>query len=260
MPKELPGFYYDAEKNRYFPLKGPIPGSASASSRASSSSSAANAQKPSSSTKDAQDRKASMRCRARKASKLIHARELNGNAIITSKKGKHTFMQQFLELHASQPQVWKYENTKMVGDGALEQTRTSIQTPEGVEEGDVLITGSINGSLSLFEVGKVGERFVNGVKCIPDRVWPFSKEGRAESSKPPLSLWRSALASIHWSSAISCIKLCGEYSAHTDDSLNVQKALYPAPVSDFISVSYLGIKQMMFSKWSLPKVLSNGFI
>ncbi|KAL0352633.1 UNVERIFIED_CONTAM: hypothetical protein Sangu_0844600 [Sesamum angustifolium] len=27
MPKDLPGFYYDAEKNRYFPYKGPIPGS-----------------------------------------------------------------------------------------------------------------------------------------------------------------------------------------------------------------------------------------
>lgn len=33
---ELPGFYYDAQKNRYFPIKGPIPGS----SRASSSSTA----------------------------------------------------------------------------------------------------------------------------------------------------------------------------------------------------------------------------
>jgi len=26
---ELPGFYYDPEKNRYFPIKGPIPGSSS---------------------------------------------------------------------------------------------------------------------------------------------------------------------------------------------------------------------------------------
>lgn len=24
---DLPGFYYDPEKNRYFPIKGPIPGS-----------------------------------------------------------------------------------------------------------------------------------------------------------------------------------------------------------------------------------------
>lgn len=34
---DLPGFYYDAQKNRYFPLKGPIPGC----SRTSSSSSSA---------------------------------------------------------------------------------------------------------------------------------------------------------------------------------------------------------------------------
>lgn len=31
---DLPGFYYDAEKNRYFPIKGPIPGSSRASSSA----------------------------------------------------------------------------------------------------------------------------------------------------------------------------------------------------------------------------------
>ncbi|KAG6490198.1 hypothetical protein ZIOFF_051483 [Zingiber officinale] len=27
LPKDIPGFYYDSEKNRYFPTKGPIPGS-----------------------------------------------------------------------------------------------------------------------------------------------------------------------------------------------------------------------------------------
>lgn len=35
---ELPGFYYDAEKNRYFPTKGPIPGSRRVTTAASSSS------------------------------------------------------------------------------------------------------------------------------------------------------------------------------------------------------------------------------
>ena len=29
---DLPGFYYDKEKNRYFPIKGPIPGSSRSSS------------------------------------------------------------------------------------------------------------------------------------------------------------------------------------------------------------------------------------
>lgn len=33
---DLPGYYYDAQKNRYFPLKGPIPGSSHASSSSSS--------------------------------------------------------------------------------------------------------------------------------------------------------------------------------------------------------------------------------
>lgn len=38
---DLPGFYYDKEKNRYFPIKGPIPGSSR-----SSSSTSASAQEP----------------------------------------------------------------------------------------------------------------------------------------------------------------------------------------------------------------------
>ena len=29
---DLPGFYFDKEKNRYFPIKGPIPGSSRSSS------------------------------------------------------------------------------------------------------------------------------------------------------------------------------------------------------------------------------------
>nr|POF01773.1 hypothetical protein CFP56_06159 [Quercus suber] len=39
MPQHLPGFYYDKEKNHYFPIKGPIPS-------ASRSSSVATAQEP----------------------------------------------------------------------------------------------------------------------------------------------------------------------------------------------------------------------
>ena len=29
---DLPGFYFDKEKNRYFPIKGPMPGSSRSSS------------------------------------------------------------------------------------------------------------------------------------------------------------------------------------------------------------------------------------
>lgn len=214
MPQELPGFYYDAEKNRYFPLKGPIPGS----SRASSST--ANAQKPC--AKDTRESNACTRPRKR-ISKLIQARELHGN-VITSKKGKHNFMQEYLEFHVSQPVVWKYQETNMIGNSALEQVHTHVHTPEGAAETDILITGSVNGSLSFFQVGKVGEHFVNGVKCIPDRVWPFSEEDRADRNRTSPPLWRSAGASIQLSSAISCIKLCGKY-LHMDDSLPVRQAL-----------------------------------
>lgn len=40
MAAEIPGFYYDEEKNRYFPVKGPIPGSKSIRKASCASSSA----------------------------------------------------------------------------------------------------------------------------------------------------------------------------------------------------------------------------
>ncbi|KAK3219364.1 hypothetical protein Dsin_013334 [Dipteronia sinensis] len=71
MPQEIPGYYYDAEKNRYFPIGGPnIPGT----SRPSSSNTAAALQPPSISIL------ASNYCGTRaRTYKLLQNRELNGN-------------------------------------------------------------------------------------------------------------------------------------------------------------------------------------
>lgn len=44
-------------------------------------------------------------------------------------------------------QVWKYRRTDKIGISALEQLRVDVQTLEGQSETDVLLTGSINGSL-----------------------------------------------------------------------------------------------------------------
>ncbi|EEF32267.1 hypothetical protein RCOM_0128070 [Ricinus communis] len=172
--KELAGFYYDAEKNRYFPLKGPIPGS-------SSSSSKNNAQKPSS--KPTQGINFCGRTRVR-TSKLLQGRELNGN-IIDFNKGKCNFMEEVLKKQASQPMVWKYQGTEKMADGALDQMHIHLQTPEGQTEVDVLVTGGTDGSLSLFEVGKSGQQFHNGLQFIPDRVGPVIEETKAECSKTP---------------------------------------------------------------------------
>lgn len=201
MPQELPGFYYDKEKNRYFPLKGPIPGS----SRSSSSSN--NAKKPS--TNNTQESNFCRRTGVR-ISKLLQGRELNGN-VITSSKGKCDFMEEVLKIQASQPVVWKYRSTEKIADSAMDQIHIDIHTAEGQTEANVLITGGVNGSLSLFEVGKVGEHN-HGVECIPDRMWPVVEEKRAECGKDPGCIWRPPGASLHMSSNISCIKMCGKYS------------------------------------------------
>lgn len=201
MPQELPGFYYDKEKNRYFPLKGPIPGS----SRSSSSSN--NAKKPS--TNNTQESNFCRRTGVR-ISQLLQGRELNGN-VITSSKGKCDFMEEFLKIQASQPVVWKYRSTEKIADSAMDQIHIDIHTAEGQTEANVLITGGVNGSLSLFEVGKVGEHN-HGVECIPDRMWPVVEEKRAECGKDPGCIWRPPGASLHMSSNISCIKMCGKHS------------------------------------------------
>eukprot|EP00257_Ricinus_communis_P021867 XP_015581441.1 uncharacterized protein LOC8268045 isoform X1 [Ricinus communis] len=213
--KELAGFYYDAEKNRYFPLKGPIPGS-------SSSSSKNNAQKPSS--KPTQGINFCGRTRVR-TSKLLQGRELNGN-IIDFNKGKCNFMEEVLKKQASQPMVWKYQGTEKMADGALDQMHIHLQTPEGQTEVDVLVTGGTDGSLSLFEVGKSGQQFHNGLQFIPDRVGPVIEETKAECSKTPERIWRPIGASLHMRSNISCINLSGKHSPYAvGDGFSIQHGL-----------------------------------
>ncbi|XP_059437328.1 uncharacterized protein LOC132170380 isoform X3 [Corylus avellana] len=216
MPQDLPGFYYDAEKNRYFPIKGPIPGSSRASS---SSSSSAAAQKPTPKSTRVLGRRTGLR-----ASKLLHLRELFGN-IIPFSKGKCSFKEEFQKIQISQPVVWKYSETDKIVDGALEQIHIDVQTPEGQTETDVLLTGGANGSLSFVEVGKVRQHFDYGVKCMPDRVWPLIKENDAEFVRIPGHIQRLAGASLQMSSNISCIKLFRKHSSTMDDSSNIQEAL-----------------------------------
>ncbi|KAM3324102.1 DDB1 and CUL4-associated factor 4 isoform X1 [Capsicum chacoense] len=202
MPKELPGFYYDGEKNRYFPIKGPIPGS----------SKKRKSPPPTISTKQRDKGK----CMKSRSNKLLHVRELCGK-VIASRKGKLNFQMEYLKKKASYPLIWKYDGTHKVVDSALEHLTIDLNMPEGLLETDILLTGGMNGSLCLFEVGEVGQEFNQGVKCLPDRVWPL-KDGYAEGSyDSPGHVWRPPGAFVHMSSNISCIKM---YQKH------------PAPISD----------------------------
>lgn len=203
MPKELPGFYYDAEKNRYFPIKGPIPGS----------SKKRKSPPPIVSTKERDKGK----CMKSRSNKLLHVRELCGK-VIASRKGKLNFQTEFLKKQASYPLIWKYDGTQRVVDSALEHLTVDLNMPEGLLETDVLLTGGMNGSLCLFEVGKVGQEFNQGVKCLPDRVWPLKAgygEGYCDS---PRHVWRPPGAFVHMPSNISCIKMSPKHPASISDA------------------------------------------
>ncbi|XP_022748887.1 uncharacterized protein LOC111298445, partial [Durio zibethinus] len=216
MPQaELPGLYYDAEKNRYFPIKPRIPGSFSQSHASQfqknplSSSIQATKLRPHTSTS---------------TSRLLHLRELNSDAF-NFDRGRYSFQEEFLKLLASKPVVQRYRGTVNISDSALEQTQIDVQTPEGQIETDVLLAGSIDGSLSFLKVGKFGQHFDYGVTYIPDHVWPSTKV-EAESNKTPMCMWRSPAASLRISSRISCIRLSENQSFFTNnDDSKVQHAL-----------------------------------
>lgn len=213
MPQELPGFYYDAEKNRYFPIKGPIPGTSRSSSTA--------AQKPISKQPT---RATNSSLTGATTSKLLQARELRGNVFSLS-KGKCNFKEEFQKRLISQPVVWRYEATNQTGDITLEQIELNVQTPEGQFRTDVLLTGSVNGFFSLFEVGNVGQHAHDTVKFIPSCVWPRIKDNKTESSKAPEHIWRLNKASILMPSSVSCIKLFGKHPSCATDGGSVRHAL-----------------------------------
>ncbi|XP_062082889.1 uncharacterized protein LOC133789153 isoform X2 [Humulus lupulus] len=212
MPQDLPGFYYDAEKNRYFPCKGPIPGSASASSSKSST-------KPI--TKEIKlSRKNEVR-----TSKLLQVRELFGN-LISLNKGKCNFKEEFRKTRASDPKVWKYFRTEKIGDSALERIHVDVQLSEGQTKTDVLLAGGINGSLSFSDVGNVRQQFDHGLQSVPYCVWPITRGDETKRSGSPEHIWRGSGASLQMSSNISCIKTLRKNSSSTmEDGGSIQHAM-----------------------------------
>ncbi|OMO68874.1 hypothetical protein CCACVL1_19784 [Corchorus capsularis] len=213
MPQELPGFYYDAEKNRYFPIKPRIPGSSSNASQSQKN--------PLSNSIDPEATKLYPNTGA-SVSRLLCLRELNGNAF-TFDRGRHSFEEEFHKLQASKPVVWRYRDTVNMTNSALEQAQISVQTPEGETETDVLLAGSIDGSLSFLKVGKFGVHSDYGVIYVPDHVWP---SGRPKSNEKPGHIWMHPSTSLEMSSRISCIRLPEKRPFFTnDDDFRVRQAL-----------------------------------
>ncbi|XP_028751842.1 uncharacterized protein LOC114711591 [Neltuma alba] len=212
-PKELPGFYYDAEKNRYFPIKGPIPGS----SRSSSAKLGPKKPIPRSTQERSPCRKP-----LKKTSKLLLARELSGN-IIMSYRWKCNFREELQKTQASQPVVWKYQRTDRIDISALEQINIDVETFEGVVKTDVLLSGNLNGSLRFFEVRK--EQAID-ITWMPDRVKNYAKGKTYKHDEVPAPVVANYGGLIEKPSRISCIRLGPRFSSHADEGPIVRHVLF----------------------------------
>ncbi|CAN1225703.1 DDB1- and CUL4-associated factor 4 [Linum grandiflorum] len=194
MPQELPGFYYDAVKNRYFPLKGRIPGS---------SSSFPDSQNPKK-AKTSQDQNI---CRSRvRTHRLIQGRELNGN-VVSVGKSKYNFVHEYEKTQASQPTVWRYQGSlNLACDAGLDETTISTQTSDGLVDREVLVAGSQNCGLSIIDVNKDEQHFDRVPDSVmPDRVWPAAVSKKTGCSKAPeqVGVWLTYFLD----SAISSVKV-----------------------------------------------------
>ncbi|KAL2340122.1 hypothetical protein Fmac_008062 [Flemingia macrophylla] len=196
--RELPGFYYDPEKNRYFPIKGPIPGSSSKPKTTLKSP-----QTPSNQVQE--NGRSCCRKLKNRTSKLLQARELDGHRVIASHNCKWNIAEEFRKIHASKPVVWKFRGADKIGISAMEHLRFDVQTPHGQTQTDILLTGNINGSLSFSEVGRVGQYLDGGTQWMADCVKNYA-EGKTVEHELLGPVSRPNRAALLMPSQISCIR------------------------------------------------------
>ncbi|KAG4946374.1 hypothetical protein JHK87_042381 [Glycine soja] len=219
-PKELPGFYYDPEKNRYFPIKGPIPGSSSKPKTPALNS-------PQTSSNQESGGSCCRKLRNRTLSKLLQARELDGHSVVISRYCRSNFTEEFRKMQASRPVVWKYRGTDGMRITALEHLRVDVQTSEGQTETDVLLTGSTNGSMSFSQVGGVGRNYDGGTKWRADCVKNYVKGRTDEHNEVLKPVFKPNRAALLMSSRISSIRLGPKCSSHAvNDGHIVGRALF----------------------------------
>lgn len=215
--KELPGLYFDPEKNRYFPIKGPIPGLKRPSCSSISDES-------SDKNKKHQIDKARRRD-IMKPLELLQFRELLGTNIMSNGR-RYKFKQEYEKLQASHPQVWKYQRTNRAADGALEQMHCILRTPEGLKESSVLLAGSLTGSFRLYAVGSVGQCFNPSSRRIPEPVCPDGTKCESRDNTSLGGIWSAPEVSRSFSSDVSCVRKIGKRCPDlADDASSSQRAL-----------------------------------
>ncbi|GER46202.1 transducin/WD40 repeat-like superfamily protein, partial [Striga asiatica] len=207
---EIPGFYYDPEKNRYFPCKGPIPGSSS--------------KPPIPPPSD--DRKADdgLCKRFKLRPELLKARELCGDVVSFGKR-KLNFQAEYRKRHVSQPVVWKYRGTKRMANISLEHGVADVILPDGVVESDILLSGGMIGLL-VFQVGKNRQEFGSTRIYKVDSVWPHNSDQMPRHKELLRHLGGYRGAGQPMSSDVSCVVASRNSSQQTDDTMS-KHFVYP---------------------------------
>lgn len=129
-----------------------------------------------------------------------------GGGVIFSNKRKSTFMRQCQYAQASQPMVWKYKGTALVADKALEELYVTIQTPIGLKESKVLVTGSMNGIVRLYGLGTAIANIEDEMEFLPEPAWTPLVKQNAPVNSALASIWSSETAFSKFLSSVTCIK------------------------------------------------------
>ncbi|KAL8034010.1 hypothetical protein ABFX02_13G193000 [Erythranthe guttata] len=206
MPKELPGFYYDEEKNRYFPYKGPIPGSSRKPPPI----------RPSSDPKQQADDL----CQTFKIRPgLLHAREFCGNVIYSFKK-KLSFQAEYQKRHASQPTIWKYKRTKKMANISLGHVVADVILPHGLEERDILLSCGAHGLVCVFQAANFRQEINSADMYEVDRVRPLNLDQTPRQTELLRELGSSFGSTSYLTSDISCLAMLGKSSLTTDGTMS----------------------------------------
>ncbi|KAM0943753.1 putative transcription factor WD40-like family [Dioscorea sansibarensis] len=193
----LPGFYFDPEKNRYFPIKGPIPGTKRSASASLDSVS---------DQKDHDHTSITGRRTRLRASELLQLRELNGRNV-TSGNLRYDFIQDYQKFKASNPLVWIYHRTANAAGTGVEQLHGVVQTPTGLERSSLLVAGSMSGCARIYVVGEAGRHLDNGDEYMPKTVWPQNNHEGINTNIA--RIWSSTGLSTLLASNISSVRpLC----------------------------------------------------
>lgn len=96
-----------------------------------------------------------------------------------------------------------------MADKAVEELRTVVQTPSGLRESKVLVTGSINGTVRLFGLGTALQNFEDEVEYLSELAWTPLRKLKVAMKSGLANIWSPETAFSNFSSSITCIKKFG---------------------------------------------------